>query len=298
SQPFWDYQARNAYILRQGKPSIDLCLYLGENAPVKILTHLLPDIPGGFDFDAFTSYALFNRMDEANGKIVLPDGVSYNMMLMPHNSNITFDALKKIADLVKRGIKIYGAKPIHSMSGRDTGKEAEYTRIADELWGKEPAAEGYNKCGKGTVYWGMPLAEAINMAAIIQDIEMKNGNTKDDMIYFAHRKLADGDIYFLDNHKNIAEEDLFTFASAGKYAQLWNTVTGERFALPVAKRNENTTAVELYFSPRESYFVVITDKEEQLPVVKWYKPVSAEAITGNWNVYFDEKLGGPGNYCV
>lgn len=296
SQPFWNYQARNAYILRQGKPSIDLCLYLGENAPVKILTHLLPDIPGGFDFDAFTSYALFNRMDAANGKIVLPDGVSYNMMVMPHNSNITFDALKKIADMVKKGMKIYGSKPMRSMSGRDIGKEAEYTRIADELWGKEPVAEGYNKHGKGTVYWGMPLAEAMGLAGVIPDIEMENGNTKDNMIYFAHRKLADGNVYFLDNHKDKAEKDIFTFASTGKHAQLWNSVTGERFVLPIAKQDRNTTSIELYFNSRESYFVVITDREEQLPLVSWHTPKDkTETIEEDWQVYFDEKLGGIGN---
>ncbi len=60
AQPFWDYQARNAAILRTGKPSTDFCVYLGENAPVKILTYRLPDIPGGYDFDAFTTDALIN----------------------------------------------------------------------------------------------------------------------------------------------------------------------------------------------------------------------------------------------
>lgn len=294
SQPFWDYQARNASVLRQGKPYADFCVYLGENAPVKIMTHLLPDIPGGFDFDAFTSYALFNRMDASNGKIVLPDGVSYQMMIMPHNSNITLDALKKIGDMVRKGIRLYGAKPVHSMSGRDIGKEAEYNKIADELWGKEPT--GYAKYGKGTVYWGMPLAEAISLSGIVADIEMAHGNTKDHMIYFAHRQLADADIYFLNNHKNEKEENRFTFASTRKYAQLWNPLTGERFALPVAEQKEITTSVELYFNPNESYFVVISDKDEQLPTMKWYKPTAdVETIAGDWNVYFDEKIGGAGN---
>ena len=69
SSPFWDFQARNAYIMRQGKSAIDLCVYLGENAPVKILTYRLPDIPGGFDFDAFTTHALLTRMNVSDEKI-------------------------------------------------------------------------------------------------------------------------------------------------------------------------------------------------------------------------------------
>lgn len=59
SRGFWDYQSRSAYVMRQGRPVIDLAVYLGENAPVKILTYRLPDIPSGYDFDAFTSDALF-----------------------------------------------------------------------------------------------------------------------------------------------------------------------------------------------------------------------------------------------
>ena len=67
--------------MRQGRPVIDLAVYLGENAPVKILTYRLPDIPSGYDFDAFTSDALFSRMEARNGKVVLPDGMSYRMVV-------------------------------------------------------------------------------------------------------------------------------------------------------------------------------------------------------------------------
>ena len=65
SRGFWDYQSRSAYVMRQGRPVIDLAVYLGENAPVKVLTYRLPDIPSGYDFDAFTSDALFSRMESS-----------------------------------------------------------------------------------------------------------------------------------------------------------------------------------------------------------------------------------------
>jgi len=296
SSPFWDFQARNAYIMRQGKSSIDLCVYLGENAPVKILTYRLPDIPGGFDFDAFTSDALFTRMDMQNGKITLPDGVSYKMMTLPRSGDITLDALQKIATMVKKGAKIYGPKPIKSGSGRDVGKEVEYQRLADELWGTNPSPSGVNHVGNGRVYWGMPLAKAIEQADIIPDIQMEKGDTRNSMIYFAHRKLSDADVYFMANNKDEQEDNVFTFASKGKYAQLWNTVTGERFSLPVLKSDDQTVSVKLYFHSHESYFVMITDKEEQLPAVSWVTPKDgAEILEGPWQVYFDEKMGGPGN---
>ncbi len=296
SRPFWDFQARCAYIMRKGKPVIDLCVYLGENAPVKILTYRLPDIPGGFDFDAFTSDALFTRMEAKDGNITLPDGVNYKMMILPRNGDITLDALRKIANMVKDGIKIYGAKPSESRSGKDVDKEAEYNRIADELWGVETTTQGFHNYGKGTVYWGMSLAEALNQATIKPDIIMQKGNTKDEMIYFAHRKLVGADMYFIANRKDSPEDNYFTFKSKGKYAQLWNPVTGKRYSLNILKENNEETSLQLYMAPRESFFVTIMDKYEDLPFMDWYRSESSsETLNGPWNVYFNEKLGGPGN---
>lgn len=295
SAPFWDYQARNSYLMRQGKSAIDLCIYLGENAPVKILTYRLPDLPGGFDFDAFTAHALHTRMDVSDGKIILPDGISYRMMVLPRNGDITLEALQKIAALVKGGAKIYGPKPIYSHSGKDVSKARQYKGLADELWGKTPGPRGKNTVGKGQVYWGVSLAEAIEQAGIIPDIQLEKGDTKASMIYFAHRKLADADVYFLDNHKDLKEDNLFTFASKGKQVQLWNTVTGKRFSLPIGKSEEETVSVRLQMQPRESYFVIITDREETLPVMSWTSDKDEmEIVKGSWQVCFDEKLGGPG----
>ena len=62
SRPFWDYQARCSWMLRQGKPVSDLALYLGDDVPMRILSHRLPDLPQGYDFDAFTTDALLHRM--------------------------------------------------------------------------------------------------------------------------------------------------------------------------------------------------------------------------------------------
>ena len=75
SRDFWDYQSRCAYILRQGRPVMNLCVYLGDNAPVKILTYRLPEIPSGYSWDAFTQDALLSRMEVQNEIITLPDGV-------------------------------------------------------------------------------------------------------------------------------------------------------------------------------------------------------------------------------
>ncbi len=82
SRPFWDYQARCAGLMRQGIPVVDLCIYLGSNPPVKLLTYRLPEIPEGYDFDVCTADALTNRMTAKEGLIFLPDGMKYQMLVL------------------------------------------------------------------------------------------------------------------------------------------------------------------------------------------------------------------------
>ncbi|MBQ7420300.1 MAG: glycosyl hydrolase family 2 [Prevotella sp.] len=107
SRGFWDYQTRTSWMLRQGKPVADLCLYLGDDVPKRILGHLLPDIPQGYDFDAFTTDVLLHRMRVEQGRLVLPDGITYGMMLLPRDEELTPAARQKVDELRRAGAHIW-----------------------------------------------------------------------------------------------------------------------------------------------------------------------------------------------
>lgn len=107
SRPFWDYQARCSWVLRQGKPVSDVCIYLGDDAPMRIMSHRLPDLPQGYDFDAFTTDVLLHRMTAKDGRICLPDGVSYRMMILPPDGQLPDEVRQQISQLRQRGIAIY-----------------------------------------------------------------------------------------------------------------------------------------------------------------------------------------------
>lgn len=107
SKPFWDYQARCSWMLRQGKSVSDFCLYLGDDIPARILSHKLPAFPQGYDFDAFTTDALKNRMTVKDGRIVLPDGVSYRMMILPPDGQLTEELRKTIDHFRQQGVPVY-----------------------------------------------------------------------------------------------------------------------------------------------------------------------------------------------
>ncbi|KQT26163.1 glycosyl hydrolase family 2 [Chryseobacterium sp. Leaf405] len=295
SKPFWDYQTRSAYLMRSGKSVADLCVYLGENAPVKILTHRLPDIPGGFDFDAFSADALLTRMDVDKGKIILPDGISYKLMVIEEKAGLTLKSLRKIADLVAKGGIIYSTKPKQSGSAEDIGKEKEYQKLVTKLWGENPSVKGSRKVGKGRIFWGGTLQQTLKDAGIDSDITLDSSDCKTQKIYFTHRTLADAEMYFIKNHKSTPENNIFSFNAEGKYAQVWNPVTGERMQVKTLKNNHGKTSLELSLEGWESFFIFITDKEENLPLMNQNKSSKIETFNNGWNVDFDKKMGGPGN---
>lgn len=275
SREFWDYQARVSYVMRQGKPAIDLCVYLGNNAPTRILTHRLPKIPAGYDFDAFTEDALLNRMQVVNGKVTLPDGQSYTMMVLPRSGEISLTALRRIASFVAQGAYVYGNRPTGSPCKKDIGLEAEYEKLVSRLWDKE-------QNGKGKVFSGMTLAEALDKAGILPDVSGPK-------LYFAHRKTKECDIYFLNNHSDKAIKADYQFKTSYHYAQLWDAVTGKQYQLPV-----KNGIVSLEFAPRESYFVVFSDALSGKEDICRSESLQKEAIDSEWDIYFNPIYGGIG----
>lgn len=277
SRDFWDYQSRCAYILRQGRPKMDLCLYLGDNAPVRILTHRLPIIPPGYDFDAFTQDALMNRMEIKDGRVTLPSGQSYSMMVLPRSGEITLDALKRIASFVRQGAAVYGNRPTGSPNKKDVGKEEEYQLLVNLLWDHD----GY---GKGHVYTSMPLATALQKAKILPDVDGPK-------VYFTHRETTDCDIYFINNHTDKNIDSNYTFKTKYKNAQLWDAMSGKRFTIPA-----KDGMVKLSIAPRQSFFMVFSNINEKIDTLNCY--TQRQTIKGPWKIDFDRKLNGPGEVTL
>ena len=107
SKPFWDYQARCSWLLRQGKPVSDVAVYLGDNLPARIVSHKLPPLPQGYDFDAIGTDALLHRLTARDGRLVLPDGVSYRLLALPYDGHLTSEARKRVEEWRRQGIPVY-----------------------------------------------------------------------------------------------------------------------------------------------------------------------------------------------
>ena len=82
------YAARSQNMLRQGTLVADLVYFAGVEVPVDTPVfpdHLNPTPPEGYYYDVANEEAILTRMKAQNGKIVLPDGLSYRVLILPED---------------------------------------------------------------------------------------------------------------------------------------------------------------------------------------------------------------------
>ena len=84
SAPFFSYIDRCQWMLQQGLFVADVAYYYGDHVPnfaqlkQSDPAHILP----GYDYDVITEEALLTRAGVKNGRIVLPDGMSYRVLVL------------------------------------------------------------------------------------------------------------------------------------------------------------------------------------------------------------------------
>ncbi|MCH5245695.1 MAG: glycosyl hydrolase family 2 [Muribaculaceae bacterium] len=280
SRDFWDYQARGNMLMRQGKAVNDLCIYLGENAPVKILTYKLPQLPDGLVFDAFTTDALMNRMSAGNGRILLPDSTSYAMMVLQRDSEITLAALRKIRELVAGGARLYGNRPVGSPSALDIDSMAVWNEIVNEMWGETPV----NQYGKGVVFSNMTLEKAVELAGILPDVSADGLKVNSLNIRISHRRTANEDIYMVNNHTATRAHSRFTFNTPHPTAEIWDPVRLTRRKVNVDGESWKRS-IMLDLQADETLFIIFTSApscaEQQVSGKESIVPINS-----HWNLNF------------
>lgn len=113
SKGFWDYQARNCYMMRQGRPVADIIVYAGDEAPMKLLAHNLPDIPEGYDFDVCSTDGLQHL-----------DGKDYRMIAIEKSAVVGPESEKRIARLKEQGLCVFDNRTMPDSGLRQKLREA------------------------------------------------------------------------------------------------------------------------------------------------------------------------------
>ena len=289
AQPWVTYLARSSYMLQQGKFAADIAYFYGEDSNITALFgNKSPDVPAGYDFDYINADAILHRLDVKDGRIITPSGMSYRVLALdPNSRHMSLPVLREIRDLVDAGAVVAGPKPIDSPSLADD--QAEVQRIAGQLFG---SGDGVQSCGRGKVYAGQTLAQALASLNVAPDFEYTKPQADSNFLY-VHRKLTDGEIYWVDNRNARSESVQASFRVQGKAAELWHADTGVRE--PVSyETSAGRTMVPLQLEPYGAVFVVFR-KPASAPshILPKHAESEVAAIEGSWEVAFQPDRGAP-----
>ena len=282
SKPFVDYLARGSYLLSQGLFCADVLIYYGDDVPVFANRKKnLGELGFGYDYDDCNAEVILNNLEVKNGKLVLPDGMSYHILRLPDRDAITLNVLEKIEKLVYNGATVVGQKPTKA-TGLEGYPESDIKvkEIADRLWTDcNGTAINENNYGKGKVVWGKPMRDILLSKKIEPDFTFVSSQDSA-QIDFIHRSAHGVEIYYVvnrlarkgiydTNYRYIPElPDRYeridcSFNVEGKVPEIWNPMTGNIEEAVVFKEENGRTIVPLLLEPEGSSFVIFRKEANQ-----------------------------------
>ncbi len=267
SKPWIDYLRRSSVMLQAGHPVADVAYYIGEDTP-KMSAAKNPPLPPGYDYDFINAEVIENRLTVKDGRFVLPDGMSYRLLVLPDSGHMRPAVLKKIKDLVATGGKVLGPAPSKSPSLENFPEsDAEVKKLADSLW------------PSGKI---MPSGDP---AKILPELGAPADVTLPEGILWKHRKDGKRDIYFLSNQKEEARTEKISFRATGRQVSLWWPESGKILAA-ASEENDGRTSLKIDFDPVGSVFVVFGDAPVDKEKPEEKATATTQKIDGQWALQF------------
>jgi hypothetical protein len=287
SAPFFSYINRCQWLLQQGLPAADVACYYGDHVPnfAQLRKSDPARLGAGYDYDVLSEEVVLHRLRASGGRLVLPEGVSYRLLVLPDRTVVSLPVLRKLKEFVAAGATVLGPRPV-TASGLAGFPEsdAEVRQLAEELW------------GKGRVLAGQTAREVLLRMGVKPDFEWQTQAGAKPEVSFIHRAGNGSDIYFIANRSTNAVTLDCSFRVAGKAPELWDALTGERGFAAAYSESEGRTTVPLAFGPCGSRFVVFREAASKHPARARHNDPEFQAIRelgGPWTVAFDPKWGGP-----
>ena len=256
TQTWWDfgggwiaYQSRCQAMLQEGKFVADALFFCGEQAPnqggnTDGGSKVVMTLPKGYAWDICPTDALMKLRVE-DGRVVVPGGVSYAMLVLPPLDTMSRKVLDKVDALLDAGAKVCGAKrPVRApgLVGYPHA-DGEVAAAAAKVW-----AKGVMEC---------PPADALARLGIAPDFAAKgvemDGN---DGVSYIHRRGDGADWYFvaMPNRKDVSFEA--SFRETGRVPEIWDAERGTIADAGVWRVEDGRTVVKLDFRTSGSAFVV------------------------------------------
>ncbi|MFL5729414.1 MAG: glycosyl hydrolase, partial [Cytophagaceae bacterium] len=228
------YLTRCQSLLQQGLFVADLAYFTGEDPGVYTIVNreeLNPIPPTGYDYDLINAEVLLNKAKVINSRLVLPDGMSYRILVLQSYKTISIDLLKKIEGFINDGLTVVGAPPSGTPGLNSKESEAEFAEIIRRIWG-EPQNIVDRNLGKGRVFWGQPMSEILNLTGLQCDFEFTS-ESGDAPVLYLHRTIDNQEVYFMTNQRRKTENIVAEFRVENKKPEIWDALSGTILHAPV-----------------------------------------------------------------
>ena len=254
------YLQRVSFLMRQGKPVMDVAIYLptDDALAASTLGHvsvdrgmderlghtLIPQIlDAGFNFDYLD--------DVAMAKVVLP----YKVIILPGVERSSVATLKRLQVFQARGGIVMATRRLPSLAPgyQERGDSAQVVELSKSF----------------------PLIEEDKLGAALRNKVPADLETGNPAIGFAHRKVADRDIYFVVNTSNSAVTTATHFRATGG-SEEWNLFDGGVSGVDTS---------ELDLAPYESKLIVFGATGTK-PQAKSMASVVTD-LSSDWKISFE-----------
>lgn len=292
SGPFLAYLNRCQAMMQRGLFVADVLYYYGDHVPnfAQSKASDPAEAGSGYDYDVITEDALLTRVQVRDGRFVLPDGMSYRVLVLADERTISLPVLRKVRAWVEEGALVLGPRPTASgsLSGQPES-DVEVGRLAQELWetGVGPA--------KGRVLSNRTARQVLQANGVEEDVVYRTepGGAQLDTL---HRREGGTDIYFVASRLREPISAEVSFRVSGRAPELWDPVTGERRYAAAYQSSGSRTTVPLQLPGFGSLVIVFREPAERHPPTRSSNAVDLTPLiefTGPWEVAFDPKWGGP-----
>lgn len=267
----------------------------------------------GYAFDSFNPDALLRLAKVNNGRIELPGGASYSLLvipgarkMMPDGKAMSLGVASRLLELVQQGATILVNERPEYVPGLQNYPASDDTleQVISKLWNGKPetvndeAGGSFQmwKIGKGRVVQGPYQAGSFKSLGIDCDVELTESGQDAKYMAWNHRVENGTDIYFISNQKNEVRKIGVSLRVEGKQPELFDPVTGE-----IAKANDweiknGRTILPVRLNPNGSLFIVLTEstsRTESHDGKNWKEMQPEMPLSSPWKVSFDPLFGGP-----
>lgn len=272
----------------------------------------------GYAYDSFNRDALLNLAKVENGRIVLPGGASYALLIVPGNRKMapeggklmSFEVAKKLLELVRAGASIQISDKPEKVPGFNPDADDKLTEIVDQLFSGEKTVlsdvSGNQvqciKNGKGRVLIGPYLLDSFQELDLSRDFTAFEGSNKlTRKMAWNHRSDDEIDIYFVANQEERERNLELCFRVKGKIPAFYNPVTNETLPCTQWQTDGDFIKLNYSFQANESVFVLFsenTNDERRNGIPNKPDLQVLKTLEGSWKLSFDPAFGGTAGEIV